>query len=109
MDIIAEILESALGDQGIRKTRIMFKVQLSYNQLREYIPYLQSRELISYDAQRGVYKTTKKGTRVLELYNKINELASLHRFVNSYFRTGGTARALTNLNTTFIIICCQLD
>ena len=75
MDIIAEILESALGDQGIRKTRIMFKVQLSYNQLREYIPYLQSRELISYDTQRRVYKTTKRGQGS---WNYITRLMNLH-------------------------------
>jgi predicted transcriptional regulator len=51
-------------------------VQLSFNQLKEYIPYLQHKELISYDAKRRVYRTTKKGTRVLELYDKINELVS---------------------------------
>jgi predicted transcriptional regulator len=77
-EIIAEILESALGSQGITKTRIMYKVQLSFNQLKEYIPYLQHKELISYDAKRRVYRTTKKGTRVLELYDKINELVSLY-------------------------------
>jgi predicted transcriptional regulator len=78
-DIVAGILESALEEPGITKTRVMFKAQLSYNQLKEYIPYLQRRELISYDAKRRVYKTTTKGTSVLELYNTINELASLHR------------------------------
>jgi predicted transcriptional regulator len=77
-DIIVKILENALGSQGITKTRIMYKVNLFYTQLKEYIPYLQRHELISYDTKRRIYRTTMKGTRVLELYNKMNELIPLH-------------------------------
>jgi predicted transcriptional regulator len=78
LDIFARILESASKIQGITKTRIMYEVQLSYNQVKEYVPYLQRRELMSYDAEKRVYRTTNKGKRVLELYNKINEFVQLH-------------------------------
>ena len=76
-DIITEILECVLGSQGITKTRIIYKVQLSFSQFKEYVPYLQRHELITYDTKRRVYKITVKGMKILELYKRINELVPL--------------------------------
>ena len=78
-DIIITILETAGRSQGVTKTKIMNVVKLSYSQLKTYLPYLQRKELISYDAKRRVYRTTMRGARILELYKEMNELVSLHR------------------------------
>lgn len=53
-----------------------------YNQLKEHIPYLQRKELITYDAKGRVYRTTMKGRRVLELHKEMNELMHLYATEN---------------------------
>jgi predicted transcriptional regulator len=80
--IVSTILESARRNQGVTKTKIMNVVKLSYTQLKEYIPYLQRKELISYNAKRRVYRTTMRGERVLELYKEMNELVPLYAIEN---------------------------
>jgi predicted transcriptional regulator len=59
-EIIAEILESALGSQGITKTRIMYKVQLSFNQLKEYIPYLHARNWLVMNQRKEYIERQRK-------------------------------------------------
>jgi len=57
----------------------MNKVQLSYNQVREYILYLERIELISCDRGRRVYRTTmKKG---YGSWNYITKLMNLHLYI----------------------------
>ena len=51
-DIIAEILECAQVYQGISKTRVMYKIQISFTQIKEYLQYLQEYELLSYDEEK---------------------------------------------------------
>jgi predicted transcriptional regulator len=75
-DIIAEILQSAQVDQGITKTRVMYEVQLSFTQIKEYFQYLQQNELVSYDKENRVFRTTTKGKKFLKLYNEMTELTS---------------------------------
>ena len=75
-DIIAEILRCAQVDQGITKTRVMYEVQLSFTQIKEYIQYLQQNELVSYDKENRVFRTTTKGKKFLKLYNEMTELTS---------------------------------
>jgi predicted transcriptional regulator len=53
----------------------MYKAFLSFAQLREYLTTLQENELIEYDHQ--TYRTTEKGMRLLQIYNKMYELAPL--------------------------------
>ena len=78
-EIIAEILECAQVAQGITKTRVMYEVQISFTQIKEYLQYLQQREMVSYDKQNRLFRTTLKGKKFLELYNEISELVSWRR------------------------------
>jgi predicted transcriptional regulator len=71
-EIVGLILEAANGG-GATKTKIMYKAFLSFAQLREYLTTLQENELIEYDHQ--TYRTTEKGMRLLQIYNKMYELA----------------------------------
>jgi predicted transcriptional regulator len=73
-EIVGLILEAANGG-GATKTKIMYKAFLSFAQLREYLTTLQENELIEYDHQ--TYRTTEKGMRLLQIYNKMYELAPL--------------------------------
>lgn len=75
-DIIAEILQCAQIDRGITKTRVMYEVQLSFTQIKEYLQYLQQNELVSYDEENRVFMTTMKGKKFLKLYNEMTELTS---------------------------------
>ena len=75
-DIVAEILQCAQVDQGTTKTRVMYEVQLSFTQIKEYFQYLQQNELVSYDEENRVFRTTMKGKKFLKLYNEMTELKS---------------------------------
>jgi predicted transcriptional regulator len=78
-EIIAEILECAQVGQGITKTRVMYEVQISFTQIKEYLQYLQHCELVTYDEQNRVYRTTTKGKKFLKLYDEMAELTSGRR------------------------------
>jgi predicted transcriptional regulator len=73
-DIHAKVLQTAKGSNGITKTRIMYGAYPSSNQLKEYIAYCQGHGLVSYDSGKRVYKTTNKGIRLLEIFEKMREI-----------------------------------
>jgi predicted transcriptional regulator len=52
----------------------MYKVFLSQSQLKEYLKVLIENELLRYDSVTRTFKTTQKGLKFLQLYNKINEV-----------------------------------
>ena len=75
-DIIGLLLEAANGG-GATKTKMMYKAFLSFNQLREYLAVLVENGLIEYEGNQ-TYRTTQKGLHVLQLQNKIEELAPIN-------------------------------
>jgi predicted transcriptional regulator len=75
-DIIGLLLEAANGG-GATKTKLMYKAFLSFNQLREYLAVLVENSLIEYEGNQ-TYRTTQKGLKVLQLQNKIEELAPIN-------------------------------
>lgn len=72
--IFASILSSAVGDDGIRITKIMYNSFLSYSQVTYYLTLLRENGTLYYDEMARVYKTTEKGHKFLELYNGMGEL-----------------------------------
>ena len=52
----------------------MYNTFLSYNRLKEYLPILVENNLIEYLKGTNEFKTTEKGLRFLNMYNKIGEL-----------------------------------
>jgi predicted transcriptional regulator len=71
-DIISQILDIANG--GITKTKLMYKVFLSHDQLKEYLAVLTQSDLLRYDFVSRTFMTTEKGLRFLNLYNQIDQL-----------------------------------
>jgi predicted transcriptional regulator len=72
-EIVGLILEAANGG-GATKTKIMYKAFLSFAQLREYLTTLQDNGLIEYEVGMQTYRTTEKGMRLLDIYEKMHEL-----------------------------------
>ena len=72
--IIAEVL--AIAKDGSLKTQIMYRANLSFAQLNEYLNFLIKRELLKVNAdnKRTFYKTTSKGVKYLENYEEISNL-----------------------------------
>jgi len=72
--IMAEILE--IAREGCLKTQIMYRANLSFAQLNEYLSLLLDLNLleVSKATERTLYKTTDKGLRYLQSYREIREL-----------------------------------
>jgi predicted transcriptional regulator len=72
--IIAEILETA-KDSAL-KTQIMYRANLSFTQLNDYLKFMLKNELLEKILlnDREVYKATEKGMNFLQRYREITEL-----------------------------------
>ncbi|HEX9318568.1 MAG TPA: winged helix-turn-helix domain-containing protein [Nitrososphaeraceae archaeon] len=75
-EIIGSILQSASQNQ-ITKTKMMFSSFLSYPQLLYYLKLLIDEDLLEYDSQSKLYRTTQKGMEFLELNRKITSLLEI--------------------------------
>ena len=71
--IMGDVL--ALATSGIKKTHIMYKGNLSYEQVHLYLSELIGRRLIAQEVSRDgvVYRTTDKGREFLFYYNRLTE------------------------------------
>jgi predicted transcriptional regulator len=72
IDIISHILEAANG--GASKTRIMQKALLTSAQLKEILTALSGKDLIRYDANAQILRTTEQGLRFLQIYNQLGNI-----------------------------------
>lgn len=72
--IMAEILNVA--KEGVLKTQIMYKANLSFAQLNDYLTLLLELNLLKAitNNKKTTYKTTEKGTQFLENYKEIVQL-----------------------------------
>jgi predicted transcriptional regulator len=74
-DIVGLILEAANG--GATKTKIMYKAFLSYAQLKEYLTVLLQNDVLEYEDEMQLFRTTEKGLRLLQMYNQFDEMMSI--------------------------------
>lgn len=74
MFIMAEILEVAID--GALKTQMMYRANLSFAQLNEYLKLMLDLQLLVMVGNNGktMYKTTSKGARYLQSYKEIQDL-----------------------------------
>ncbi|HDO19474.1 MAG TPA: DUF4364 family protein [Thermoplasmatales archaeon] len=75
LEILADILSKSVD--GAKKTEILYQVNLSYIQLRNYLSFLIDKGLIEKETDREgktLYRTSEKGSELLE---KLNEVISL--------------------------------
>lgn len=71
-----EILEAASsgGDDGVTKTKIMYKAFLSYSQLKEYLAIMLDNGLLDYHGGTQTYRPTGKGFKFLRIYNQMDDI-----------------------------------
>ena len=68
--IIVDIL--SVAEEKAKKTQIVYKADLNFRMLEEYLPHLVDKGLI--ENTDGEYKTTEKGERFLTDYQKMKEM-----------------------------------
>lgn len=75
--IIAEILE--LAREGALKTQIMYKANLSFTQLNDYLEFMLKINFLERFVENGrdFYRATEKGLEFLQRYQEINELLKI--------------------------------
>jgi predicted transcriptional regulator len=73
IQIMGDVL--ALATAGIKKTHIMYRANMSYEQVLLYLSELIEKRFIAQDdSQDGVvYRTTDKGREFLIYYNRLTE------------------------------------
>ena len=81
--IMAEMLD--IAREGSLKTQIMYRANLSFAQLNEYLSLLLNLNLLEAvkTPERKIYKTTDKGLRYLQSYREIRELLKKKEGKNS--------------------------
>lgn len=79
--IISDILEVANSDSGASKTAIMYNANLSHDQMKYYVRILTENNFLYYDAHTQRIKTTEKGLRVIEIYERIEGMVKAHHEV----------------------------
>ena len=99
MHIMAEILEVALD--GALKTQMMYRANLSFAQLNEYLRFLLDLKLLDKVEGNGraVYRTTSKGARFLQSYKEIQDLLRKERGQD---RNGGNSGFLVKRGSQVI-------
>jgi predicted transcriptional regulator len=77
IDIMANILSAA--KKGARKTRIMYRCNLSHNQLQVYLQILREMGFLAFHskkegAKQNYFKTASKGFEFLDAYRALKSL-----------------------------------
>ncbi|MEM3769746.1 MAG: winged helix-turn-helix domain-containing protein [Candidatus Bathyarchaeia archaeon] len=76
LDIIADILEASKGKT--KKTYLMYRCNLSFKQMENYLSFLLKRELLKAIEDNGnnksFFRITEKGERFLETYKGLQGL-----------------------------------
>jgi predicted transcriptional regulator len=74
LSIIAEILD--IAKEGTLKTQIMYKANLSFAQLNDYLKFMLKKNLLTKFRANGkeVYAATEKGLDFLQRHYELTEL-----------------------------------
>lgn len=75
----------ALATAGIKKTHIMYRANLSYEQVHLYLGELIEKRLIVQDVSRDgiVFRTTERGREFLLYYQRIAEFLEEPEILNA--------------------------
>ena len=79
MEIVANLL--TIAKTGALKTHLMYRANLSYLMVTEYLNFLCGADLIKEtldeDGTSKLYQTTPKGLKYLEVYDSLQSIAGL--------------------------------
>jgi len=96
LEIIYEIL--SVSRKPAMKTNILYKCNLSYNQLQKYLNYLASQNLLTSFENQGkeLYRTTDKGKEFLDQYEQLTSLLQEKENTHSVLRNSYSNGILHN-------------
>ncbi len=102
---MAEILEVAID--GALKTQVMYRANLSFAQLNEYLKLMLDIKLLetTKNTERTLYKTTAKGVRYLQSYREIRDLLKRERSSEPSNGNGGNGVYLVKRGSQ--VICSK--
>jgi predicted transcriptional regulator len=77
IDIMANILSEA--NKGTKKTRIMYRCNLSHSQLQVYLQVLRDMGFLAFHSKKegtklNYFKTTSKGLKFIDAYRALKSL-----------------------------------
>jgi predicted transcriptional regulator len=76
-EILVQLLQVAASvNNGISITRLMYGTFVPRWQVKEYLDLLIQNGLLEHDLLARTYKTTEKGIKVIELFEKLQELTA---------------------------------
>jgi predicted transcriptional regulator len=75
-DITAKVLSAAA--EGATKSNLMYTSFLSYGQLIKYIDICIENDLLTFDSQNRLFRTTEKGRRFLSVHQELKALAPMN-------------------------------
>jgi predicted transcriptional regulator len=79
MEIVANLL--SIAKTGALKTHLMYRANLSYLMVTEYLDFLSRssliKETIDMEGTTKLYHTTEKGLRYLEVYDSLQAIVGL--------------------------------
>jgi len=84
-----------IAEQGVRKTRLMYLGNLSFELLHKYLESLMKADLIKQqqESNQFIYKTTEKGLQFIKDYNDLQKYAAMHdskkSVLEKFFRDNG--------------------
>ena len=74
-EILSLILQVANGGgNNTTRARIMNRTLLGYKQMKEHLAFLTERDLLYYDTDIGIFKTTETGMRFLQIYSRMEDM-----------------------------------
>jgi predicted transcriptional regulator len=104
---MAEILEVAID--GALKTQVMYRANLSFAQLNEYLRLMLDLKLLetTKNTERVMYKTTSKGVRYLQSYREIRDLLKRERGGSSEPSNGNGGNGVYLVKRGSQVICSK--
>ena len=104
---MAEILEVTID--GALKTQVMYRANLSFAQLNEYLKLMLELKLLETmkNTERTFYKTTTKGMRYLQSYREIKDLLKRERSTSNDQNNGNGNNGVYLVKRGSQVICSK--
>ena len=81
-EIVASILKSAI--KGATGLKIMYGSYINHTRLKKCLKVLMDNNMIEYDPQARIFRTSDKGIDFLKVHREFEEKFSWHCYRNTY-------------------------
>jgi predicted transcriptional regulator len=74
LEIMADIIRTCSDGRGAKKSRILYKANLSFGLVGKYLPILIENKLLTVDSVTRIYRATSGGTMFVRLLDEVSQL-----------------------------------